>query len=98
MGKENKKIPEIDPEKIESKAAAEKAVEELREAVRFHDYRYYVLDDPVIPDSEYDSLFEKLKALEEKFDLVSPIRRPSRWAASPGKRWARSGTPCPCRA
>ncbi|MFN2364940.1 MAG: hypothetical protein ABR523_00565 [Desulfurivibrionaceae bacterium] len=40
MGKENKKIPEIDPEKIESKAAAEKAVKELREAVRFQNASY----------------------------------------------------------
>lgn len=67
-----KKVPEIEPERIETKKEAEKAVKKLREAVRFHDYRYYVLDDPVIPDSEYDSLFEKLKTLEEKFDLVSP--------------------------
>ncbi len=67
-----KKVPEIEPERIETKKEAEKVVKELREALRFHDYRYYVLDDPVIPDSEYDSLFEKLKTLEEKFNLVSP--------------------------
>jgi len=70
--------PEIDPAKIEDKESAAKAVAELRQAVRFHDYRYYVLDDPVIVDEKYDELFETLRKLEEKFDLAeedSPTRQ-----------------------
>ena len=53
-------------------------VEQLREAVRYHDYRYYVEDDPVIGDRAYDALFARLKDLEEAFDLQtadSPTRR-----------------------
>ncbi|MBO8126258.1 MAG: NAD-dependent DNA ligase LigA [Firmicutes bacterium] len=46
---------------------AKKRIEELREEIRFHDYRYYVLDDPVISDAEYDSLMQELISLEEKF-------------------------------
>ncbi len=45
----------------------------LREEIRSHDYRYYVLDSPVIPDAEYDKLFRELKELEEQYpELVSP--------------------------
>ena len=39
-------------------------VAELREQLQRHDYRYYVLDDPEIPDAEYDRLFQELQALE----------------------------------
>jgi DNA ligase (NAD+) len=45
----------------------------LREEIRFHEYRYYVLDSPVIPDAEYDKLFRELQALEEQYpELRSP--------------------------
>ncbi|ROQ90731.1 NAD-dependent DNA ligase LigA [Desulfosoma caldarium] len=39
-------------------------VEELRELIRYHNYRYYALDDPEISDAEYDELFRELQALE----------------------------------
>ena len=39
-------------------------IAELREQLHRHDYRYYVLDDPEIPDVEYDRLFQELQALE----------------------------------
>jgi DNA ligase (NAD+) len=45
----------------------------LREIIRFHDHRYYVLDDPVIADAQYDRLFALLKALEARYPgLVTP--------------------------
>jgi DNA ligase (NAD+) len=37
----------------------------LREAIELHNYRYYVLDNPIIPDAEYDRLFRELLKLEE---------------------------------
>lgn len=40
-------------------------VERLREAVRYHQHRYYLLDDPVISDQEFDALFQELQQLEE---------------------------------
>ncbi|GAA0649438.1 NAD-dependent DNA ligase LigA [Salarchaeum japonicum] len=61
-----------------SEGEAETQVARLREAVRFHDYRYYVLNDPVISDRAYDRLFERLQELEDAFDLRaedSPTRR-----------------------
>ncbi len=44
-------------------AAASRAAE-LREQIERHNHRYYVLDDPEIPDAEYDRLFRELQALE----------------------------------
>ncbi|MCG2821005.1 MAG: NAD-dependent DNA ligase LigA, partial [Candidatus Atribacteria bacterium] len=45
----------------------EKNIEELREKIRYHNYRYYVLDDPTVSDTEYDQLMRDLIELEEKY-------------------------------
>lgn len=42
-------------------------IEKLRELIRYHDYRYYVLDSPEISDEEYDKMFKKLQSLEKKY-------------------------------
>jgi DNA ligase (NAD+) len=48
-------------------------VEKLREQISDYDYRYYVLDAPVVPDAEYDRLFRELQALEARHpELVTP--------------------------
>lgn len=60
-----------EPEEL-SKEEAKKQVEKLREAVEYHDYRYYVENDPVISDKAYDKLFERLEKLEQEFDLTDP--------------------------
>ncbi len=45
----------------------------LREQLRDHNYKYYVLDAPSIPDVEYDRLFQQLKTLEQQHpELVTP--------------------------
>jgi len=51
----------MDIKKIES------AIENLREQIRHHDHRYYVLSDPEISDKEYDDLLKQLKELEVKY-------------------------------
>ena len=48
-----------------SKAARSKA-EKLRKQLNLHDYRYHVLDDPLISDSEYDQMLQELRELEEQ--------------------------------
>lgn len=48
----------------EVRSPAERAAE-LRTALHHHAHRYYVLDDPEIPDAEYDRLFQALQAIEE---------------------------------
>jgi DNA ligase (NAD+) len=53
--------------------AAETRILELRAELDLHNYRYHVLDEPSIPDVEYDRLFHELKALEgENPHLVTP--------------------------
>ncbi|WP_417791001.1 NAD-dependent DNA ligase LigA [Stutzerimonas xanthomarina] len=55
-----------------AQTAAER-IAELRSEIDAHSYRYYVLDEPSVPDAEYDRLFNELKALEaEHPELVSP--------------------------
>src|SRR6201987_6264150 len=51
----------------------EKKIEALREQMRHHEYRYFVLDDPEITDFEFDKLVEQLKKLEaEHPELITP--------------------------
>jgi DNA ligase (NAD+) len=45
-------------------ATVRKEIEELREKLRYHEYRYYVLDDPEISDAAYDRMMNRLKELE----------------------------------
>jgi DNA ligase (NAD+) len=56
-----------------------KLVKELNE----HNYRYYVLDAPVISDAEYDRLFRRLKELEEKHHSILPDSPTQRVGAPP---------------
>ena len=63
---------------MDSKQASAR-IDALRAEIEAHDYRYYVLDAPTIPDAEYDRLMRELQGLEAEFpDLVtddSPTRR-----------------------
>jgi len=50
-----------------------KRAAELREQINGHDYRYYVLNEPAVPDAEYDRLMAELKAIEARRpELVTP--------------------------
>ena len=51
----------------------EAKIESLREKIRHHEYRYYVLDDPEISDAEFDRLMNELKKLEAAHpELIAP--------------------------
>ena len=45
---------------MSAKGKVQQRLEELREAINAHNYRYYVLDDPSVPDAEYDRLLLEL--------------------------------------
>lgn len=61
-------------------------VEELRQQIRYHDYRYYVLDSPEISDAEYDELMRELRRLEELYpQLVTPDSPTQRVAGAPSE-------------
>jgi DNA ligase (NAD+) len=54
-------------------AEAKVRVEELREQINHHSYRYHVLDDPEVSDAEYDELVNELRRLEDAFpELITP--------------------------
>src|SRR6266403_1270344 len=54
-------------------ASVKKEIGELREKLRYHEYRYYVLADPEISDAAYDRLMNRLKELETAYpELVTP--------------------------
>ena len=56
----------------------------LRAEIREHNHRYYVLDDPSIPDAEYDRLFAELQQLESHYpDLITPDSPTQRVGATP---------------
>ncbi|WP_084057283.1 NAD-dependent DNA ligase LigA [Desulfacinum hydrothermale] len=56
-----------------SKDSVRRRIEELRRQIRYHNYRYYALDDPEISDAQYDALFRELVRLEEAHpEFASP--------------------------
>lgn len=61
------------------KTEIEKRIEQLRKEIDYHNYRYYVLDDPVVSDAEYDRMMRELQALEDEnpefFSPNSPTQR-----------------------
>ncbi len=68
------------PEKIHREA------EKLRKEISDHNYRYYVLAQPSIPDSLYDELFRKLQKLESDYpELITPTSPTQRVGAEPLK-------------
>ncbi len=63
-------------------------LDELREQVNHHLYRYHVLDEPEISDSDYDRLYDQLNALEEEHpDLITPDSPTQRVGAPPSERF-----------
>jgi DNA ligase (NAD+) len=71
------------------RAESKLRVEELREAINQHSYRYHVLDDPEVSDAEYDELIRALQALEDEFpELISPDSPTQRVGNAPADLFA----------
>jgi len=67
-----------------SRHQVEKEIHDLRRQIDKHNYQYYVLDDPLISDAEYDKLFRRLLELEkERPDLATADSPTQRVGASP---------------
>ena len=58
----------------------------LREQIEYHNYRYYVLDDPEIPDQDYDSMLRELETLELKHPEYASTRSPTKKVGVPPSR------------
>ena len=52
-------------------------IEELRDALNYHGHLYYVLDNPSIPDSEYDQMMQELVSLEQEHPDIADPNSPS---------------------
>jgi DNA ligase (NAD+) len=71
------------------RARAKLRVEELREQLNYHSYRYYVLDSPEVSDAEYDELMRELRELEETYpELVTPDSPTQRVGVTPADLFA----------
>jgi len=73
-----------------------KQIEQLRRLISYHNYRYYVLDDPEISDAEYDALMNQLRALEaEHPELITPDSPTQRVGATPLDKFRKVRHPRP---
>src|SRR5688572_17775217 len=64
-------------------------LKQLRDAIRHHEERYYLLNDPEISDEEFDRLLHELEALEREYpDLVTPDSPSQRVAGRPADGFA----------
>ncbi|MEL6870375.1 MAG: NAD-dependent DNA ligase LigA [Pseudomonadota bacterium] len=76
--------------------AVRRSASELADEINQHNHRYYVLDDPNVPDAEYDRLMRELQALEHKYpQLVSPTSPTQRVGAPPDSGFAVVGHELP---
>ena len=67
-------------------AEVQEEIERLRREILDHDYRYYILNEPVVADQEYDSLLSKLKKLEEDHpELITSDSPTQRVAGAPAE-------------
>lgn len=78
------------PEQIRSR------VEALRSQVNYSNYRYYVLDDPVVSDAEYDALMDELRELESQYpELITPDSPTQRIGGQPAEGFVKVEHPAP---
>ena len=71
-------------------------LEELRQEIRFHNYRYYILTEPVVSDSEYDRLMGELRAIEGEYpEQITQDSPTQRAGAPPSERFKKLQHPAP---
>jgi DNA ligase (NAD+) len=80
---------EIDQIGTHSLQTLQERAAELGRQLNYHNYRYYVLDDPEISDAEYDALMQELRAIEaERPELQAPDSPTQRVGAGPAEQFA----------
>jgi DNA ligase (NAD+) len=71
-------MPSISPDKLQSR------VNQLRQDIAQHNYQYYVLDNPIVPDADYDQLMAELKNIEADHpELITPDSPTQRVGGAP---------------
>jgi DNA ligase (NAD+) len=75
---------------VPKSADIEKTIEKLRDEIRYHEYRYYVLDDPEISDAKFDELMRRLQELEKQHpELITPDSPTQRVGGKPAEEFAK---------
>ncbi len=79
-----------------SEASLRQRLEQLRQEINYHNYRYNVLDDPVISDLEFDRLFTELRLLESAHpEWITPDSPTQRAGGAPAEKFAKVRHPAP---
>jgi DNA ligase (NAD+) len=65
-----------------SHPASKDQIDELRTILQFHEWKYYIQNDPVVSDHEYDLLFKQLQAIEKEFPELITVDSPSQRVAT----------------
>ena len=80
----------------QEKERARQRIEELRRQIHYHNYRYYVLDSPVISDAEYDRLMRELIELEQRYpEFITPDSPTQRVGGMPAEQFEKVPHPAP---
>jgi len=79
---EQKHYYKLSKQLLEMQTISPLEVESLREVLKFHEWKYYVQNDPVVSDYEYDQLFKKLEAMERSHPNLVTADSPTQRVAS----------------
>jgi len=75
---------------VPKSADIEKTIGKLRDEIRYHEYRYYVLNDPEISDAKFDELMRRLQELEKQHpELITPDSPTQRVGGKPAEEFAK---------
>lgn len=79
-----------------SDEALRQHLEELRQTINDHNYRYHVLDQPVVSDAEYDRLLAELRSIEDQHpEWITPDSPTQRAGAAPSSKFSKVRHPAP---
>src|SRR3989304_8393581 len=79
-----------------SDTALRKRLEELRRTINGHNYRYHVLDQPIVSDAEFDQLLAELRAIEDGHpEWITPDSPTQRAGAQPSAKFSKVRHPAP---
>src|SRR5512146_145284 len=83
---------------VPPKKDVQRRIDDLRDQIRHHEYRYYALDQPEISDAEFDVLVNELKALETAHpELVTPDSPTQRVGGKPREGFVKGRHASPTR-
>ena len=77
-----KNLNALTQEFLKKEALSPDNIEDLKKVIRYHEYRYYILNDPLIADVEFDQLYKALENLEKEHPLLLTADSPTQRVAT----------------